>query len=554
MLFLDIITFILAAGVFSYFVPDGRASSVWSLLLLVFFGYFSYQFFATVDYNSSTNFILPWLKNTTHKIDLEIIINKDNFDFIVGLFVFTFFVLASDFAKAKETKKNIFNALVLLNLVFIITLVSANNYIQLLAVIGAIDVLVFGMIDNVEAKKRYIYSNLLADMGILSICAILLGQTGDVGLNQFNFYQKFGGHRDFVAIILLICVFIKSGLFMFNTAFEKLSSLKFNRLNFILFTTSPLVGFLTLSKMQPLLQISKYSYPILLLFSFLSIIFGAIGAISKDNLKSKTIYFSMMFWGLAYSFVGLESNVSAQDLSVLIIVAFLFNQILMLVHNASSGEKFVSNMGGFIKEIKLTWFVSMIVIFAYMSLLLMLCSQANISIILYLILFAICSLVVMQQIYLGSSNADERVLAMLKNPSILLYLPVAVCAILILEHFAINYIYASIAIIVWLVAFRYVSFDKLDSLYNKEWLQEESYVSRLYEFLLVSPIMVLGRVLWLTIDFMFVERVLVKSFAKTSKMVANLFLLIHSKGIYSYIFFTSLGFFIVAIFWYMGVE
>ena len=68
-----------------------------------------------------------------------------------------------------ENAKNSLNGLVLLNLLSSLMLVFAGNYVQMLVAVGVCDVLVFSAVNNIEAKKKYIYANFLADIGLVSM-------------------------------------------------------------------------------------------------------------------------------------------------------------------------------------------------------------------------------------------------------------------------------------------------------------------------------------------------------------------------------------------------
>jgi hypothetical protein len=389
-------------------------------------------------------------------------------------------------------------------------------------------------------------------MGILSICAVMLGQSGDVSLEQINNYNRFGHHKDFVAVMFLLCVFIKSGLFIFHNSIIELASATFNRLNFIVYCATPLVGFLALNKMHALLFISEYSYPILFIFSFASIIWGSFGTMAMDNIKQKSIYFAMMFWGLMYGLVALNKSIPQLQVSVLIVAALLFSQILMLINRASSNEKYVSGMGGFIKSIKFTWFLTFIVLSVYINQLWIIFSSAGYIGILYILLFVVGSAHIMHQIYLGKSNADERVLVMLRNPSILLSLPILICTAYIGYIFSDGIMYTVITMILWTVLFIYNPLSRLNKLYGNDWIQDSDYLSSAYGLLIVTPIRVLGRMLWLAVDFVFIERTIINSITKSINFLVMIFCKIHTNTLYSYSLFTLLGFALIFFVWING--
>lgn len=124
-------------------------------------------------------------------------------------------------------------------------------------------------------------------------------------------------------------------------------TLGFNRLNYVLFTATPLTGYLLLLKTESLLQISPFSYPLLKIFALSSVLWGVWGALAIDNLKQKAVYFALMFWGLVYAFAAFGSRLDSLQFASLLTAAFLFGQVLMLICAAASNETQVSETGGF---------------------------------------------------------------------------------------------------------------------------------------------------------------------------------------------------------------
>ena len=254
---IKLLLLILGAGLISELVPKNRLPVLWSLFSSAAVLYFIYRLSLL---GAAPDIVLdyPWLQIPNLAVGLEIGINAGNVGLVYALLTLALLALWQNTFGADNAKNSV-NGLVLLNLLSALLLVFAENYIQLLVAVGVADVLVFSAIDNVEAKKKYIYANFLADIGLLSIFAVVLGQGGGVELSALAGYERFGRHKDFVAVLLLLCVFVKSGLFLFHGTYTALRGLGFNRLNFVLYAATPLTGYLVLLKTESLLHISADS-------------------------------------------------------------------------------------------------------------------------------------------------------------------------------------------------------------------------------------------------------------------------------------------------------
>ena len=93
------------------------------------------------------------------------------------------------------------------------------------------------------------------------------------------------------------------------------------------------------------------------------------------------------------------------------------HDVWMLVSVGSSNEVYVSAMGGFARSLKLTLAVTLL---AFLGLFqtLALAGGSPYWTLAYAAALALSGSCVLRQIYFGQSRADERVMALLKNPNI----------------------------------------------------------------------------------------------------------------------------------------
>ncbi len=546
----NLLILILGAGLISELVPQNRLPVLWSLFSLAAVLYFIYKL-SQIGMSPDIYVNYPWLKIPNLSVNLEIVINSRNVCLVFVLLILALLSLMQN-TFGSETAKNSLNGLILFNLLAALMLVFANNYIQMLVTVGACDVLVFSTINNVNAKKKYIYANFLADIGLVSIFAVILGYGGGLELKDLANYSEFGHHKDFVAILLLLCIFIKSGLFLFHGTYTDIASLGFNRLNFILFAATPLTGYLVFLKTETLLSISAYSYPLLKMFSLASIAWGVFGVLAIDHIKQKSVYFALMFWGAVYAFAAFGCRLEILDFASFLLSAFLFGQVLMLFYTAASNEINISEMGGFIKNLKFMFILLLLVLSAYFDILLSLWAK-NIRLFwAYILLFALASAHVLSQVLLGKSRADERVWAMLKNPSPTLWVPVALAAAMLCWHFRGQLWWLVFVLVGWLALFIFRPLRCLDKWYDSEEIQNADYFSTAYELLIITPVKVVGRLLWLAVDFVFIERTIINSVQNALTFLIFLLRRLHSGTTLRSLLFVLFGFAVVFAVWHFG--
>lgn len=99
--------------------------------------------------------------------------------------IFPFFVIAVavmlfNVSYPQEEDRFRFNGQICLNLAALILLICSENAIQLLVSACLIDIFGFYMINDSSARRRYIFYNLLADMGLF----MLLPSSGAISVRS----------------------------------------------------------------------------------------------------------------------------------------------------------------------------------------------------------------------------------------------------------------------------------------------------------------------------------------------------------------------------------
>ena len=87
-------------------------------------------------------------------------------------------------------------------------------------------------------------------------------------------------------------------------------------------------------------------------------------------------------------------------------------------------------------------------------------------------------------------------------------------------------------------------FSRLAVLYDSERIQKNDLITVMYSVLIFAPLQILGRILRLTIDFVFIERTVIASVKNIVHLMIFVFQRLH-KNYIGYIFFVFLGVVIV---------
>ena len=275
-------------------------------------------FFLSKNYLAGAKdvFSFDWLQYMSLQVDIDLSSNAKNDAQILPVFLLSLIAMLVAVCNAEENRKQRFCCLLALNLCAVSGAVCAVNLMQLLVCSSLMTVLGFCIIDDMDARKKYAFYNLLADLSLFSVCSLVYGYLGSLDFSALPKFQKLGAHRDLVAVLLSLAIALKLGLFLFHNQLYDLSVLHFNRLAYVLFCTTPLAGLIILYKFYPLTSVSPYALPILKTLSVLTVCCGVYNALLMNNIcvAEFTLYLSMTFLhslyiqsALGWSFVDLST-------------------------------------------------------------------------------------------------------------------------------------------------------------------------------------------------------------------------------------------------------
>ncbi|MBE6451411.1 MAG: hypothetical protein E7016_05550 [Alphaproteobacteria bacterium] len=465
---------------------------------------------------------LVWDSSKSGDVKIDIVSNRYNYMLIFPFFVITLLSLLNNLLFKFEDKKRIFSAILILNLLSLILLISTTNLVGIITFVFVIDILSQFFINNTYASRRYSIYNLIADMGLFMIMAMLKGKLDNLEIGNIAHYYETGRHRDFIMFAVMISLFIKFGFFLFQSYLLDLKNTKFHKLILILYLSTPMVALILVMKLYPLLVVSPSFDLCLNIILALTMFWGTIGTIVANNLKEKTVYLNMMLISMVVKLLQGVDFVFDIHLALVLIACFVLNLCLYYVHyyvgrenNLYAVEK-VSKTG-----ICITLCAYIITSVAFLSELSLLVTDLNlIWVDVFIGLFIIASAHIFSQIlYLK----DKQKLGFDFYPLFIL----CICtfgALYIIKTTGLWWLYIFAFVISFLVMvkiypLRFVLYNKL----LNEKLQKIDFFAHFYDVLIVNPIKIIGR--WLTVlfDFMFIEKTLTAMFSSLNGFTIRIF-------------------------------
>ncbi|MBR1601368.1 MAG: hypothetical protein IJ677_07295 [Alphaproteobacteria bacterium] len=189
---------------------------------------------------SNHSFSFVWSANPGSSLKFDIISNYYNYWLIFPGFVLTLLSMLNCLFFRYEKQVSAYFSVLIFNLIALIILVTSNNFVQLLSALFVIDVLSVFMIKESDAYRRYVLLNILSDMVLFAVLAVINCRVASLDIRQIVLYRNIGMHQDFVALAGLTAVFAKFGFFLFQIGVIDLKKIRFHRILNVLFLSSPL--------------------------------------------------------------------------------------------------------------------------------------------------------------------------------------------------------------------------------------------------------------------------------------------------------------------------
>ena len=164
-------------------------------------------------------------------------------------------------------------------------MICAHNNLQTLLGACFVDVIGFCALNNVQARRRYIFYNLLTDTALFVAFAILWGECHTNIITQLS--QCHASNRELALLAIMAVTFVKIGMFPFQGYILPIAVLSESRRMLLSYLSTPLSGFIILYQFQPqfLSILGDSSWTVAA--SLFSIIWGTIGAVLMKYLTEK---------------------------------------------------------------------------------------------------------------------------------------------------------------------------------------------------------------------------------------------------------------------------
>ena len=525
---LEFFEIILALSLFFMAVPYKRRN-FWNWLLLLSIAgsiiFFFYGF--SLDNNQLYNF--RWISYPKIRADFTLGGSQQIICMISYLLPILFWVLWLN-TNWMEDGKLITGIIFALQLLALIILFSAQNFIQLMLGSSCVSILGFCLIGDSEVKKRFVFYSYIAEILLFTSLAIIYSQQTNITLKIAPDFLKNGKHRDLVSFLLLISVFIKCGMFMFQSYIIALQKISINRMLGLSILSVPLSGLIIFNKLNVL--ISPYWQPIYHTILVLSVLWGLVGVCWKDDIKAKILYLNMIFFSGALYFSG-----EFFDIIRILPLLFLLDIALCPINFYSANNLKLSENRLYWNKHKLEFIIALVTVFLF----LFVCLQLNLY---FTLLLALSTAIIIRSSY----TLKHHELDVYQTKITFIILPLVISIAVGFYFYLPISGYSNWKVYVAFIApYLLIPNHFLNLFSSKTNIQNADYFHRFYDNFIVSPLRLLGRILWLLVDFIVIERSLIGNLSGLFSSGANFIYRLQSQGIISWIWFLGIGLLIILL-------
>ncbi|MBR1604771.1 MAG: hypothetical protein IJ660_01530 [Alphaproteobacteria bacterium] len=496
---------ILGGAAFSYQGVRLQKFFLYPAILAV--SYIGWAFYWGVTNNVTDFYSFSWISSKYYPVNLDFFSTKEVYTQLLTFFIIAIMVCYSVIWNKQERQKLNIIALTSLNLAAIIMLICGQNTLQILIATCFLDVLGFCTINDITARRQYIFYNLLADLGLFTAFAMIGGGNA---ANQLQILDNI--HINVISLFLItLSVMLKAGIFPFQGYYLQMITVNDVRRIILGFLSTPIAGFFILLKVMPLIQENVTCLYILKGGLILSFVWNFFASLISDNINGKKIHINLVFYAFIFWVVLAEQGQNLECLGKILILQFLLNNIL------HGGQKY--NQARYLAVILLISAVvltllkfSQFISYSYLGILMLMTGS------------------VMYRIH-QASGEEQDVFYLIVGGIITSYI--------INEEMQNSYLFwtymASFGLL--LSGFPYYGLSGLQMRTTTDiW-------SKLLYLLFIAPIEFLGRILWLTIDFIIIERTFLNSFSRFYIWLQKIFAKMHNfsiKNLLWYWFFAGL--------------
>jgi len=450
-----------------------------------------------------------WSTSAGNNLKFDVISNSYNYGLVLPCFILTMLGALNNFFFRYEERRSAYISVLTFNLVALIILITSNNFVQLLSALFVVDILSQLMIRDVEAGRRYVLLNMFADMILFTVLALINCRVASLDIRQIILYRNTGMHQDFVALAGLTALFAKLGFFLFQIGITDLKNVRFHRLQNILFLSSPLAAMILLLKFNALWRTSEYFTMYMDIVCILTILWGGLGSLCSNNLKSKVIYWQMSFWALFMELLRFHGFIWFSGFTFLLLEMYAIVLALYLLYYYNNRRVLMTQIQNMPLTNKRAVACVLLVIVAVVA------AMSNTLTILYnnmnryyiwtfAAVFVLTLSAVLKQMF---KRESVKLVGYGPMPvkKFMLFELIMFCAFLLQDwRYAEPATWSGAVVFALLCACNPLA--KTDFVYGIKALQNNDVLGRVYH-VLVKSLRLCGRVFWLLIDRLFVEKI-----------------------------------------------
>ncbi len=469
---------------------------------------------------------LVWDSSRSGDIKIDIVSSVNNYRLIFPFFVITILALVNNLFFRYEQNKKSFSAILVLNLLSLIMLITGNNLLQIITFVFVTDILSQLLIKDIYASRRYSIYNLIADMGLFLVMAMLKGKLETLEVTNMVHYYETGRHRDFIMFVIIISLFIKFGFFLFQSYLLDLKNTKFHRLILIPYLSTPMVALILFMKFYPLLVVSPSFDMCLNIAVVLTMVWGAIGTIVINNLKEKTVYLNMLIIALLVKSVQNADFIWGAHFSLMLIFGFCINLCLYYAHYSVNRENnlHLIDSNKYVNRSLLNFdvFAYVLVSLAFLSQIAKINNNDQYWIYLFTVLFVVASSHLYSQLFVITRH-QTKMPVLSYSPFVVLLLCITIASFEIgkCKTFWISSL-VFCAIYLILIKLYPLRFIYQNSYLNTK-LQKIDFSAHVYDIIIVRPVKIMGRLLTVLFDFIFIEKTLTAMLSSINAFTIRVF-------------------------------
>ena len=465
-----------------------------------------------------------WVDTSVIKIDIALRTGPEYAPFIWTQIIVLMFALSYNAFFSFEKMRLRYAGLYTLIFAAMMFVISAFNIMQLLIAICFVDILGFYLLQDIGVKRHYMFFNFFADFLLMVLFALIWGWERNLDISALSAFVKHSSFAGYAVGLFVISVCIKCGMAFFHNYLLDMKSISFVRGGFMMFATTPFTGLVLLYRCTNLFsgfEWAKYALEVMLGLSALWAIFAFV---LIDAFKAKILYLHMLMISFLVAMILMNKTEFLALLPFVVMMACMLSGVMILPLVAAANEPLVSKTGGLVQLMKFSLGVSVLSLSGCLYFFSPYLKNDGAWLIwLLLVVLVVLFIHFFAQVYFGDVHADERVMAVVKNPNVLYFGFILASWTVLLFHAkpVFNTEFLTWGIFVLVVPSFILFAAKLrplrfcDKAYACENVQTAAPALKLFDVCFILPIKTLGRVLWLTIDFLLIERFLVAFIRQT---------------------------------------